>query len=175
MKLRNSTLALPALGAVFIGIATTGMSVGTAQAGSITGSCEGGHVQFMSTTPISLEPTDVEARLDGDLHTCSGTPTTEVGWSTNFIGEASCLGVKGDLDALFHWAGGETSRVTGPFTLNGYAAPSTNTLKIVEGPGSGGTVVITTGPIEKAGGTVTTCVDGPLKNVGMPVTGAQFT
>lgn len=174
MKLRNSTLAVPALGALFIGIATTGMGIGPAQASSIQGSCEGGHVQFMSETPIGLEPTQVQARLDGDLHTCQGTPTKEVGWSTNFVGEASCLGVNGQLDAQLHWAGGDVSRMTGPFTLNGYGAPASNTLQIVEGPGAGGTVVINTGPIEKSGGTVTTCVDGPLKNVGMPVTGATF-
>ncbi|MFI6869511.1 hypothetical protein [Nocardia sp. NPDC050406] len=174
MKLRNSTLAAPALGAVCLGIATTGLGIAPAQATAIQGSCEGGHVQFMSETPIGMEAEQVKARLDGDLHTCQGTPTEEVGWSTDFVGEASCLGVKGQLDAILHWAGGETSRMTGPFTLNGYMAPATNTLQIVEGPGTGGTVVITTGPIEKAGGSVTTCIDGPLKNVGMPVTGATF-
>ncbi|MCP9619891.1 hypothetical protein FOH10_08090 [Nocardia otitidiscaviarum] len=173
MKLRISTLAVPALCVLFTA-AGAAVTAGPAAATAISGGCEGGHVQFMSDTPIGLEPTQVTARLDGDLHTCVGTPTEEGGWSTDFVGEASCLGVNGKLDATFNWANGEVSRLVGPFALNGYGAPATNTLQIVEGPGSGGTVVITTGPIEKAGGSVTTCIDGPIRNVGMPVTGAQF-
>ncbi|MFF3228826.1 hypothetical protein ACFYV7_38950 [Nocardia suismassiliense] len=138
------------------------------------GWCPGGDMAF-NTNPLGMNAVPVRGTFDTTLRGCAGLPAAEVAFHGNFDGHGSCNGVGGDIDGTLQWSNGEVSRVNGRWDVPGGnpAAPKTNIVNIVEGPGEGGRLHIDQAPVDSQP-LVGACQNGTAHTGRIPIMTMHF-
>ncbi|WP_194820478.1 hypothetical protein [Nocardia sp. XZ_19_385] len=145
-----------------------------AQAEPIGGWCPASVMTF-HTNPLGMNTVAAQGGFNADLGGCTGTPTGDVAFRSQFNGNASCNDALGNLEGALHWADGQTSRVAGQWHVPGGnpAAAVTNVLNIMDGPGAGGRLHVDQGPVD-SGPLVNACLNGTMQNGRIPITSLHF-
>ncbi|GAB2676892.1 hypothetical protein [Nocardia goodfellowii] len=140
----------------------------------IGGWCPASEMRF-HTNPLGMNTVPIHGGFDADIGGCTGTPTADVALRTEFTGNGSCNDAIGHLEGTLQWANGETSRVAGQWHVPGGnpAAPVTNVLNILDGPGTGGRLHVDQGPVDSQP-LVNPCLNGTMQNGKIPITSIHF-
>ncbi|WP_433728133.1 hypothetical protein ACQP0C_38100 [Nocardia sp. CA-129566] len=155
-------------------LATTVFGAAQATADPIAGGCSGGQFDF-TTTPLSMTSAPITATWSGNLSSCTGTPAPTATVNGTFNGTGGCLGATGNIDGSINWSNGQISRIRGPWHVpSGMATANTNTVVIVDGPGTGGQMVIDDGGIINASALTGPCLSGDVRAASLRITEVRF-
>ncbi|MEU0501840.1 hypothetical protein [Nocardia sp. NPDC005998] len=155
-------------------LATTAFGAAQATADPIAGGCSDGQFDF-TTSPLSMTSAPTTATWSGNLNGCSGTPAPTATVSGTFNGTGSCFGVTGNIDGSINWSNGQVSRIRGPWRVQGgLVAANTNTVVIVDGPGSGTQMAIDDGGIINPTAMTGPCLSGNVRAASIGITEVRF-
>ncbi|MGW0251997.1 hypothetical protein ACWDYH_35755 [Nocardia goodfellowii] len=146
----------------------------SAQSEPLGGWCPASVMTFHNN-PLGMNTVPTQGGFNADIGGCTGLPTADVAFRSQFNGNASCNDALGNLEGTLHWANGETSRVAGQWHIPGGnpAAPVTNVLNIMDGPGAGGRLQVDLGPVD-SGPLVNPCLNGTMQNGRIPINSLHF-
>ncbi len=145
-----------------------------AAAQPIGGWCPASTMTF-DINPLGMNTVPARAGFNADIGGCTGTPSSDVAFRSQFTGNASCNDALGHLEGTLQWANGEISRVAGQWHVPGGnpAAAATNVLNIMDGPGAGGRLHVDQGPVDSQP-LVGACLNGTMQNGRIPVSSLHF-
>ncbi|PXX71496.1 hypothetical protein DFR70_101930 [Nocardia tenerifensis] len=132
-------------------------------------------VMTFETNPLGMTTVPMQAGFNADIGGCTDAPSSDVAFRSQFNGNGSCNDAIGNLEGTLNWANGEVSRVAGQWHVPGGnpAAPVTNVLNIMDGPGAGGRLHIDQAPVD-SDPLVGACMNGTMTHGRIPIASLHF-